>query len=308
MSVGTGLSQVFAQQIPQFSQYMFNGLYINPAYAGYKEDMYAHLMYRKQWLTIECSPQTIMFGIDGDLGRGSNLGLIYANDQLGAVTTNSIMLAYAFRFNLSSNARLSIGLSGGALHYNLDKSKVEPDDPLLLATRGAWKPQADVGVYFDLPDFYAGFSAMGLIPNRAESNTMQIMRSVPTYFLTFGGMIHLSKEVALAPSTLLKSDFKSPLCLDLNAMIVLSERVWLGAGYRTGLNFTYKKEEASESLRQIDALVLTAEIYLTENIRLGLAYDFDLTSLTTDYNGGIEISLGYYILKPQRHYVRPRYF
>ena len=308
MSVGLSMDKLGAQQIPQFSQYMFNGLYINPAYAGYKEEMYAHLMYRKQWMGVTGAPQTIMLGVDGDLGKGSNLGLVYANDRIGATTTNSIMLGYAFRFPISDQGRLSFGLAGGAVHYGLDKSKVM-DDPILLATENAWRPQVDAGVYMDWPSFYLGFSAMGLISNRADEGTMQIMRTDPTWFLTFGGLVPLSEVFSLAPSTLFKTDFKSPLSMDLSAMMVYSETLWLGLTYRTGLNFTYGDRESSpDALRQTNALVIVAELYLLDNLRIGAAYDFDLNGLSTGYNGGIEVSLGYYMVKAQRRYATPRYF
>ena len=303
-----GFSGAYAQQIPQFSQYMFNGLYINPAYAGYKENMYAHLMYRNQWIGLDGSPQTIMLGIDGDMGKGSNLGLVYANDRIGAVTTNSIMLSYAFRFQVSQGARLAFGLSGGAIYYGLNKAKADPDDPLVAATENAWRPQVDAGVYFDTEEFYAGFSVMGLIPNKAKEGTMQIMRSSPNFFLTFGGLLRVSEDFAFAPSTLLKTDFKSPLCWDLNLMGVYAERLWFGLSYRTGLNFTYGDRKLSpENLRQTNALAIIVEVFLTENLRLGAAYDFDLNSLTTEYNGGIEVSLGYYLMKPRQYYSNPRY-
>ena len=303
-----GFSGVHAQQIPQFSQYMFNGLYINPAYAGYKENMYAHLMYRNQWIGMDGSPQTALLGIDGDLGRGSNLGLVYANDQIGALSTNGVMLTYAFRFQVSEEARFAIGLSAGAIYYGLNRSKIDPQELEIAMTKNVWKPQIDAGIYFDTEVFYAGFSAMGLMPNRVDSGVMQIMRADPNYFLTFGGMIRLNSNLAFAPSTLLKTDFKSPLCWDLNLMAIYAERLWFGVSYRTGLNLTYKDRNFSpEQLRQTNALAVIVEVFITENLRLGAAYDFDLNSLTTEYNGGIEVSLGYYLLKPRRYYSNPRY-
>jgi type IX secretion system PorP/SprF family membrane protein len=309
---GVGLGTVSGQQIPQFSQYMFNGLYVNPAYAGYKEDLYAHLMYRNQWMGITGSPQTVMLGVDGDLGRGSNLGLVYANDVIGATNTNSIMLSYAFRFQVSESGRLSLGLSGGAIHYGLSKnpSKIDISDPVVMSADNVWRPQVDIGFYFDTPHFYAGLSATSLIPNRAEALKMQIMRTHPTCFLSVGGLVPLDDLFSLAPSTLLKTDFKSPLCIDLNAMVVFAETFWLGLSYRTGLNVTYnyRTKTDSEALRQTNALAVLAEVYLLENLRIGVAYDFDLNGLTTGYNGGLEVSLGYYIMKSTRRYATPRYF
>jgi hypothetical protein len=127
--------------------------------------------------------------------------------------------------------------------------------------------------------------------------------------LTFGGLVPLSEVFSLAPSTLFKTDFKSPLSMDLSAMMVYSETLWLGLTYRTGLNFTYGDRESSpDALRQTNALVIVAELYLLDNLRIGAAYDFDLNGLSTGYNGGIEVSLGYYMVKAQRRYATPRYF
>ena len=308
MSAGLSIGKLSAQQIPQFSQYMFNGLYINPAYAGYKGDLYAHLMYRKQWMGVDGTPQTVMLGVDADLGRGSNMGLVFTNDQIGVTTNTSIMLNYAYRFPVSEEGRLAFGLAAGAVYYGLDKAKSTPD-PLIAATENVWKPQVDVGAYLDWPDFYAGFSVMGLISNKADTGSMQIMRADPTFFLTGGGMIHIDETWAIAPSTMLKTDFKSPISVDITAMGVYAETFWLGLSYRTGLNFTYDyKKLESESLKQQNALVILAEVYVLENLRIGAAYDFNLMAISKAYSGGLEVSIGYYITKLTRKYVTPRYF
>jgi len=307
-SVFCSTSKVQAQVIPQFSQYMFNGLYVNPAYAGYKEEFYAHLMYRQQWIGIDGAPQTIMLGLDGDFGKGSNLGLVYAHDKVGAYRTNSIMASYAYRFHVSEQGRLAFGLSAGAIYYGLDKTKVD-EDPLLMQAQNLWRPQVDVGVYFDMPNFYAGLSVMSLISNASKDGPVQIMRSNPVPFLTVGGMVHFDEKWALAPSALLKTDFKSPMSVDITAMGVYGETIWLGLSYRTGLNFTYAgKQFSPDALHQTHALVVLAEIYLLQNLRLGAAYDFDLNHLSTDFTGGIEVSLGYYLQKRQTRYITPRYF
>jgi type IX secretion system PorP/SprF family membrane protein len=306
MIVLTGIYPAKAQQIPQFSQYMFNGLYVNPAYAGYKENMYAHLIYRNQWMAIKGAPNTTMLSIDGNVYGGSNLGLTYANDQIGPFTTNSLMLSYAFRFKVSEGARLSLGLAGGAIHYGLDKSKVDPD-PKLAQTENAWKPGVDFGVYFDMKHFYAGLSAMSLVPNKAENNSLMVMRTDPSYFLTLGGMIPLTRNLALMPSTLLKSDFKSPITFDINAMLMIIERFWIGASYRTGLTFV-SNDDAIKKTDQYDAIAIIAEAFITERIRLGVAYDFDLNNLASTHNGSFEVSLGYYLTAAKRNYSTQRYF
>jgi type IX secretion system PorP/SprF family membrane protein len=302
-----GIRSAEAQQIAQFSQYMFNGLYINPAYAGYKDVFYGHMIYRKQWIGINGAPQTTMLSVDGSLSKGSNIGFIYTNDQLGAIYTNSFMVDYAYRIQVSSSGRLSFGLSAGMVHHGLNRSKLneEQNDQLAQDSRNAWKPSFDAGLYFDTKHFYAGFSIVGIIGNKADVKTFQVIRTDANYFLTIGGIIPLNEKLKLLPSTLFKTDLKNPLTFDINALLQINDRFAVGGSYRTGiLWFT----DVSDLTRQKDALSLIAEFYATDRIRIGMAYDFDLNKVTTGANGSFEISLGYYLTKNKQKYVTPRYF
>ncbi|MDR3287731.1 MAG: type IX secretion system membrane protein PorP/SprF, partial [Prevotellaceae bacterium] len=112
-------------------------------------------------------------------------------------------------------------------------------------------------------------------------------------------------KLKLLPSTLLKSDFKDPLTIDLNAMLMIADRFSIGGSYRTGiLWFT----DVKDNTRQRDAISLIAEVFATDRIRIGFAYDFDLNKIKTGYNGSFEISLGYYFTKAKEKYSTPRYF
>jgi hypothetical protein len=149
---------------------------------------------------------------------------------------------------------------------------------------------------------------MSLVPNKTEANqSLLIMRTDPSYFLTVGGAIPLTRSLALMPSTLLKSDFKSPITWDINAMLMIVERYWIGASYRPGLTFALDDANIKQT-EQYDAIALIADAYITERIRLGVAYDFDLNNLTTTHNGSFEVSLGYYLTGAKRKYSTPRYF
>jgi type IX secretion system PorP/SprF family membrane protein len=295
------------QQIAQFSQYMFNGIYINPAYAGYKDVFYGHMIYRKQWVGIKGTPQTTMLSVDGSLANGSNVGFVYTNDQIGATYTNSFMFDYAYRIKVSESGRLSFGLSAGLVHYGLNRSKLEDEQTDIIAqgAKNAWKPGFDAGLYFDTKHFYAGFSIVGIVGNKRAENTFQLIRTDANYFLTLGGIIPLNEKLKLLPSTLLKTDLKNPLTFDINALLMISDKFSVGGSYRTGvLWFT----DVKNNTKQKDALSLIAEIYATDRIRIGMAYDFDLNKVTTGTNGSFEISLGYYLTKNKQKYVTPRYF
>ncbi|MDR3227690.1 MAG: type IX secretion system membrane protein PorP/SprF [Prevotellaceae bacterium] len=289
-----------AQQIPLFSQYMFNGTYINPANAGSKDAFFGNLLYRKQWIGFNGAPQTAMFSIDGSLAGGSNIGLVYVNDKIGANYTNSVMVDYAYRFNVSQKGRLSFGLSGGFTNYGVNRTKLINEgtdiDPNLANTKNIWKPNIDAGVYFDMNNYYVGFSVLGIVPHKADK-TMHIVRSNANYLLTGGVTIPLSDKVNLVPSALLKSDFENPLNVDINAMLQVKEKFWIGAGYRTGVLWL---TDVSKETRQYDAISLIVETFVTDRIRVGVSYDFDLVKISNNNNGSIEISLGYYFTKPKR--------
>jgi type IX secretion system PorP/SprF family membrane protein len=303
-----GIGKTDAQQVAQFSQYMFNGIYINPAYAGYKEMFYGHMVYRKQWVGITGSPQTTMLSVDGSLSKGSNMGFIYTNDKLGAIYTNSFMVDYAYRFKVSeSGGRLSLGLSAGLVQHGLNRAKLgdEQDDPSALESKTVWKPGFDAGIYFDTKNFYAGFSIIGIVANKTDKKSFNVIRTDANYFLTFGGVIPLNQSLKLLPSTLLKTDMKNPLTFDINALLMIDDKFSVGCSYRTGvLWFT----DVEDDTKQRDAISLIADMYVTDKIRIGASYDFDLNKVTTGANGSFEISLGYYFVKDKKKYVTPRYF
>jgi type IX secretion system PorP/SprF family membrane protein len=298
-----------AQQVPQFSQYMFNGIYINPAYAGYKDIFYGHMVYRKQWVGINGTPQTTMLSVDGALSKGSSIGFVYTNDKIGETYSNGFMVDYAYRIQIMEGGRLSFGLSAGMVHHGFNLANFADEDgeidPEALNAKNVWKPGFDAGLYFDMKNFYAGFSIMGLVANKADSKSFQVIRTDANYFLTFGGLIPLNANLKLLPSALLKTDMKNPMTFDINALLMLNDRFAIGGSYRTGVLWF---SDVEKNTMQKDAISIITEIYVTEKIRLGMAYDFSLNKVMSGANGSFEVSLGYYFLKPKKKYVTPRYF
>ena len=310
LSILCGINKAEAQLIPQFSQYMFNGLYINPAYAGYKDVLYGHVMYRKQWVNVESSPRTAMISVDGPLKGGSNLGLVYANDKLGAAYSNNVMVDYSYRFKVSENSRLSFGLAAGIIQHGINKSELRNEDlttdPRVLSTETVWKPAFDAGVYFDAECFYAGLSVVGLLKNTSESGKEFLaIRTNANYFLTFGGIVPLNSSLKLMPSTLFGTDFKNPLKIDLTMMLMIADKFSVGSSYRMGAKWF---SDVDDNVKSRGALVFLAEAFVSERVRIGFAYDLDLKKMNTGHNGGFEISLGYYLTKAKQKHVTPRYF
>ena len=221
----------FSQQAAQYSQYMFNGLYINPAYAGYRESLNLHTYFRSQWTGMPDGPQTLAFAVDG-ITRNDNvgLGLNIMNDRIGLERRLSAYANYAYRLRVSSDpgTRLSFGLGLGLVNASFDNGRAVTTNPEAIALENTLLPDARVGVFYATDLFFAGIGADNLISNlvfNGNNNTTKIP-PITHYYLTAGGLVPLSSDVLLKPSFLLKDaerDDSRAMTLDLNAAAIFAE-------------------------------------------------------------------------------------
>ncbi len=303
-----------AQQDAQFSQYMFNGIYINPAYAGYKEQLNVHAFYRNQWVGLEGAPKTMSLAVDAIANQGNvGLALQISNDRIGAQRNLAAYANYAYRLRLDTygESRLAFGLGVGVIQLGIDGSLLNPNDfegQLPPGMQSRIVPDARAGVFFSNNKFYAGFSADNLIPQLINWNSDEfINKPKPHYYLTAGMLIPINEFVQLKPSFLLKDDRASVSSLDVTAFAIINDRIWLGGSYRTGVKL-YNKSYLQKDLSKLSSAVAAAQFFANDNFRIGYAYDFSVGGLRSYSGGTHEISIGYTI---GRNYVRmsnPRYF
>lgn len=289
----------FAQQNAQYSQYMFNGIYINPAYAGYKEVLNIHGYYRAQWTGIEGAPRSFSVAADGIANDGNvGLGVQVASDKLGAQSTQSIYASYAYRLRMNEEgtARLSFGISAGAVQLGIDGSMLHTLDPEFESPVGVQRtivPDARAGIYYADERFYAGFSVDNLVsPYIGKSRFVYIPQPKQHFFLTAGMLLPLSEDIHLKPSFLLKDDLAGPTSLDLNAFLLFRDKIWLGGSYRTGVRL-YEKGHLESTLRKGSAAVAAIEVFPVTGLRIGYAYDFTLGGLQSYSGGSHEVSIGF---------------
>jgi type IX secretion system PorP/SprF family membrane protein len=290
---------VNAQQESLLSQYMFNGLVLNPAYAGSKDYASITAMFRKQWTGFPGSPVTQSASIHGPLkSKKVGLGLMISNDHVGVTAQTDVYGSYAFHIPLP-NAKLALGLQGG---FSYVKSKLSDltvwdsnDQVFELNTQTNLLPNFGAGVYYYREKFYAGISVPHLL-NYDPERTLGIeindaFRQTRHYYLTAGGVVNLSRDIKFKPSALLKYVQGAPFQYDLNANFLLNDILWVGATYRSN-----------------DAIVAMIEYQINKKLRLGYSYDITLTKLSNYESGTHEIMLGYdfgyNILKMKN----PRYF
>ncbi|WP_090628369.1 PorP/SprF family type IX secretion system membrane protein [Parapedobacter indicus] len=316
----------YAQQNIQFTQYIFNSMSVNPAYAGYKEEWFGQLGLRSQWVGLDGAPQTGLLSVDGIVdpaNKRHGLGMQLTADKLGPQAATSAYANYAFRLRLDEEdtQRLSFGIGAGVTQYSLDGSVLDPiegGDRVVPAGKiSNWVPDVRFGVYYYNPRWYAGVSVMDLLSGDQSNNifrwdnttTDNIRRRRHMYFIG-GALFNLNRGLDFRPSLLVKEDFRGPTSLDLNAMFIFGRRFWLGAGWRTGIT-VFKREYnrvSGNSLSGRNSFSAVTQIYLTDALRIGYSYDHIVSRLSSIQNGSHEITLGITFGRRYNRLLSPRFF
>lgn len=286
----------WSQHQAMYSQYMFNSLVINPAYAGSRDVLSLTALHRNQWTGFEGAPQTSTFAAHTPLHNPKhNIGIVALHDRLGVSSNTSFSGIYAYRIDWEK-ARLSFGLQGGVSMLQDRWSEIvttDANDPSFTANSPTfWVPRVGFGAYFDTRTFYAGFSAPHLIDYQNPAYSQYVTNSVnyrPLLFTT-GVIYSVNPYIQLKPSILVKYIQSSPVQFDLNFAAFWKERLWTGVSYRTR-----------------DAVVAILEWQINDQLRIGYSYDYSLSNLRRYNHGSHEIMLRYefgYKLKA----MSPRYF
>lgn len=294
-----------AQQDVQFSQYVFNGLSVNPAYAGYREELYLHSTYRQQWAGFEGAPQTGTIALDGvtdvytkKVGLGGQLTW----DRLGPQESISLYGSYAYRIPLANDRRLCFGLGIGVTQYAVDggaRKYVDADDPALtLGKQSTLVPDARFGIYYNTYRTFVGISVLDLFSaytggkmyfgNGTLYSTLRKSRHI---YLSGGTVVYLTEDVKLKPSLMIREDLKGPTNIDLNMFVLLQEKVWVGASYRAGVNL-WGKPALTTDVQPGTAISVMTEVFVSENLRVGYSYDLSTTGISRYQKGSHELSVG----------------
>jgi type IX secretion system PorP/SprF family membrane protein len=319
-----GLLPAKAQQNIQFSQYIFNALSVNPAYAGYKEEWFAQMALRSQWSGLDGAPQTGQLSIDGiadPTRKNVGLGLQLSADKLGAQSATSVYGNYAYRLRLDAEdtQRLSFGIGLGLTQYGLDGNKLRPKDPddkeLPVGKISSTIPDMRFGVYYSSPKWYIGASVMDMFSGdksngifKWDGNTVDNLKRKRHFYLIAGTLLNLSEDTKLRPSLLMKEDFKGPTSLDLSAMVIFGDRFWLGGSFRTGVSLWDKGYTKGQRLSHQNSISAVTQFYVTERFRIGYSYDYITSKLSSIQNGTHEITIGMTFPGKDKRLLSPRFF
>ncbi|MDF1673697.1 MAG: type IX secretion system membrane protein PorP/SprF [Vicingaceae bacterium] len=288
-----------AQQDPLVSQYMFNGLFLNPAYAGSHPYWTSTLTYRNQWVGFDGAPETGIAAIDGPLpNENMGLGVILIHDKIGVTRQNTMVINYAYSIKINDISRLAFGINAGFSQYSqrLSDLKVWDDDVVFEGnTSSKVLPKFGAGAYYYANKYYLGFSVPTLFAYQNDRNFhIDVNRSSflrRHYMLTGGYVFDVGGNFKLKPSFLGKYVISAPFEMDINLSAIYKDTYWLGVSYRTG-----------------DAIAFIAEYQTNKAFRVGYSYDLTLSDLNNYSYGSHEIMIGIDFGKDLAKVKTPRFF
>jgi type IX secretion system PorP/SprF family membrane protein len=271
------------QQLPHFSQYMFNKFILNPAIAGVDDYYQIRTNHRFQWVGMTDPPLTNSISFYGphpsmDMGFG---GSIYS-DVTGPTSRTNISGSYAYNISITDDMRLSMGLSGSLLQYKIDGAQLTPKDPsdiyIQKTVSTSYVPDAGVGVYLYHDDFYAGFSAAQLLNNKLsifEEKTG--LNKLKTHFYVTGGYrLEVYPDWIVEPTAIIKVTAPDLFRFEANAKAEWKEMAWFGVGYRFH-----------------EAISIIIGYNYDDKFYFGYAYDIGITDLRKYNSGSHELMIGY---------------
>lgn len=301
--------EVNAQQDPQYTQYVYNTLSVNPAYAGNRGVLSFAGLYRSQWVGLDGAPETGTFNVHSPVGEGRvGLGFSVVNDRIGEGVNEETYFDIAFSYTIPTSVRgnLSLGLKAGGQLLNVDFTGLNQFTQELTADNNIdnrFAPNFGLGVYYHTDKFYVGLSAPNILEtDHFEESQQQVAtgqsasflaRERVNYYLIGGYVFDLSPSWKFKPAFLAKGVAGAPLQLDLSANFLYSDRLTLGAAYRLDAAFS--------------GLV---GFQVSDSIQLGLAYDREITELgNSQFNSGsFEVFLRFELSKSLNRIISPRFF
>ena len=288
-----------AQQDIMISQYMFNGLFVNPAYAGSHKYYSAGIIHRRQWEGFSGAPKTSILAIDGPVkDRNMGIGGIIAHDKIGVTKQTDILATYSYYIKLGGG-RLSFGAKAGFSNYSSALSGLtiwDQDDKVFANDKtSAWLPKFGAGAYYYSKNFFAGIAIPTLLAYDSRNNfNIDVSKSSFVrrhYFINAGYVITLNDQLKLKPSVMVKYQKAAPVEGDLNLNLFFNDLLCLGLSYRTG-----------------DAILAIAEYQVNNKLRIGYSFDYTTSKLSKFNTGSHEIMIAYDFGEDLLKIKTPRYF
>lgn len=296
-------------QAPLSTQFMFNKLAFNPAYAGHYDNVQVLGTVRNQWIGFPGAPKVQQASANIPFfDNSAGLGISLSNHSQGISSRQTIDGAYAYKLPVNDYSALSIGLQSSISRYQVDYTNADliaidgkPIDPSIPQQRVNQNLlNFGVGIYYSQEDFYAGISVPKLTLHKLGSDALLGTvsdESRPIYGM-IGGAFDMDAYWTFNPELLITYTDRQPWDLDLNMSVVYDQRLRAGIGYRLGGD----SEGLGESLDFIFA------IHVTDELMIGAAYDYNLSQIQRVSSGSLEVLVSYTFGQSRGREINPRFF
>ena len=286
----------FAQQDAQYTQYMYNTININPAYAGSRGVMSIFGLHRTQWVGLDGAPTTNAFSLNTPINNSNlGLGLSLVNDRIGPTSDNTISADISYTVPMSENYKLSFGIKASGNIFNLDTSKLTPaqsNDPNLQNFNNEFSPNFGAGVYLHSDKLYFGLSVPNFLEDKKyNDNEVAVFQERMNFYAIGGYVFDLSQSIKFKPAFLTKVVAGSPLQVDASANFLFFDKFMLGGAYRWDA-----------------AVSALAGFQVTDGLFIGYSYDMETTNLRRYNSGSHEVFLRFELFSRVSKMVSPRFF
>ncbi|WP_281633141.1 PorP/SprF family type IX secretion system membrane protein [Flavobacterium luteolum] len=286
----------YAQQDAQYTQYMYNTININPAYAGSRGVLSIFALHRDQWVGLDGAPKTNTISVNTPINNSNiGIGASLVNDKIGPTNENEFSVDLSYTIPTSETWKLSFGIKGSVDVFNLDASKLNPEnqgDPQFQNLDSDVSPNIGAGIYWHSDRAYIGLSVPNFIQtNRYDDNDVAIYKDKINYYLMGGYVFNFSQEIKFKPALLTKMVEGAPLQVDVSANFLFFEKLTLGVAYRWDA-----------------AVSAMAGFQITDGLYIGYGYDQETTQLRNYNSGSHEIFLRYEFFINNGKITTPRFF
>lgn len=280
----------YAQQDPLFSQYIYNKVIVNPAFAGGDEALNISLIKRAQWVGIKGAPSTTILSVHSPTkGRRVGLGAYLSRDRIGPTINNNFMTTYSYRI-LREDSFFAFGIQGGLGYLEFDYNAIKTQDFDFVFSPNDIRrvlPDLNLGMYYQNKDFFVGISSNHLFENDygflTDDEKTTFTRLSRHFYVMAGNQWEIVEGIKFRPSALVKLVRNNNTQIDVNASILFKKDFWIGVSYRT-------PKVASFSM----------ELKVAPKIKIGYAADFSLNQLQTQNFGSHEIRVEFMLPRKQK--------
>ncbi len=290
----------YGQQDAQYTQYMYNTVSVNPAYAGSRGHLSIAALYRNQWLGLDGAPETQTLNLHTPMGyRGVGLGISVVNDKIGPTSETYFDVDFSYTIQTSFEGKLSFGLKASAhmldIRFSeLDEFEIDPQLQAQQDIQNQFSPNVGAGVYYHTDRFYAGFSAPRILETtHFDESSISTAKEQINFYLITGYVWELNPFLKFKPTLLAKMVQGAPLQVDVSANFMFNEKFVGGLAYRWDAAFSGM-----------------FGFHVSDSMFLGLAYDREITDLgaTTFNDGSFEVILRYDFIRSVGNLKSPRFF